>query len=400
TSDGELSSALVNDIFQDHLGVVWIATEDGLTRFDGVKFYTYKHKNGDERSLAHNLVRCVTEDREGNLYVGTHHGLQCFDRAKNKFTPIAKDDKGKLLVGNVNKIIQLTNGEVWATGNDLFRAELQGNELLAKPTDFKGPHAYLQDIIEDKDGNIWVSHLQDGIFVCKKKSKAVKHYLSDKKDVNFMQLEADANGNVFAGTNGLGVLRYNKAKDDFEIIQGTQHCLISSLYVNPEGQLLIGTDGLGLYTYNIIKSDLSAFPLDNKFFNSQRAKIHAIMNDSDGDLWLGIFQKGVMFLKNRSNLFETIGHRTFSRNIIGSEAVTGITEDLNGRIWVSTDNDGVYSIEADGTSQYHFSHNQNPSFPNIMNNIAIDKRGRIWVASYTDGLGYFTTSGQYVKYPL
>lgn len=400
SSDNELASTLINDIYQDHLGIVWIATEDGLTRYDGVKFFTYKHVSGDDYSLSHNLVRCITEDKAGNLYVGTHKGLQCFDRARNRFTPIAKDEKGKLKVGNVNKIIQLSNGEVWASGNDLFRAEFKDDELLAKPTNYAGPHTYLQDILEDKEGNIWVTHLSDGVFVCKKKTKAVKHYLDDKKDVSFLQLASDVNGNVYVGTLGLGVMQYNRGNDSFETIEGTGNFLISELYSNSDGQIFIGSDGLGLYTYNTSKKELSEFPLDNKFFNAKRAKIHAVMNDSDGNLWLGIFQKGVMFLKNKSNLFETIGHRTFSRNIIGSEAVSGITEEPSGRKWVCTDNDGVYSIEKDGTSQYHFSHNQDSSFPAIIINIASDKKGRIWVASYTDGLGYFTTSGRFVKYPL
>ncbi len=400
TSDAELSSALVHDIFQDHTGLVWIATEDGLTRFNGVEFYTFKHEEGDEHSLAHNLVRCIMEDKSGNIYVGTHRGLQCYDRAKNSFSPIAKDGKGKLKVGNVNKIIQLSNGEVWASGNDLFRVELKDGEPMAMEANYSGPHSYLQDILEDKDGNIWVTHLHDGVFVSNKKSKKVKHYLAESKGVNFLNLAADANGNVFLGTHGLGVMQYNKATDNFETIDGTGNFLVSSLDVNYDGQLLIGSDGLGLYIYNVQKKDLSAFPLENKFFNSQRAKVHAIMNDQDGDLWLGLFQKGVMFLKNKTNLFETIGHRTFSRNIIGSEAVNGITEDNEGRIWICTDNDGVYSIEQDGISLYHFSHLQNPDFPSIMTQLYADKKGRIWVASYTDGLGYFTKSGKYVKYPL
>lgn len=400
TSDAELSSALVHDIYQDHLGVVWIATEDGLTRYDGVKFFTYKHDDKDEHSLAHNLVRCVMEDKAGNIYVGTHRGLQCYNRAKNCFSPIARDEKGKLMVGNVNKIVQMSDGEVWASGNELFKAELRGEELIAKSTDYTGPHTYLQDILEDKEGNIWVTHLQDGIFVCKKKTKVVKQYLGEQKDVSFLQLATDANGNVYVGTHGLGVVQYNKNIDNFETIEGTRNFLVSKLYMNPDGQMLIGSDGLGLYTYNTLKKELSVFPLENKFFNASRAKIHAMMYDNDGDLWLGIFQKGVMFLKNKSNLFQTIGHRTFSRNIIGSEAVSGITEDASGRKWICTDNDGVYSIEKDGTSQYHFSHNQDPNFPTLIINIAADKKGRVWVASYTDGLGYFTSSGRFVRYPL
>ena len=400
SSDGELSSTLINAIYQDHLGLVWIATEDGLTKYDGVKFTTYKHIEGDDHSLAHNLVRCISEDKQGHLFVGTHFGLQCFDRARNRFTTIAKDDKGTILSGNVNKILQLSNGEVWASGNDLFRAVLEGDELMAKETNFNGPHNNIQDIQEDKFGNIWVANLHNGVFVSRKKSKTVKHYLGDLKGVGFERLVTDENGNVFVGTNGSGVLCFNKTSEKFDVIPGTEDFLTSALQVYDTGVLLIGSDGSGLYTYNINSKTLQSFPLENKFFNSQRAKIHAIMTDSDGDLWLGVFQKGVMFVKNKSNSFQTIGHRTFSGNIIGTEAVTGITQDSSGRMWISTDNDGVYALSENGDSPLHFSHAANAAFPSLILGISADSKNRIWVASYTDGLGYFTSNGQYVKYPL
>lgn len=402
TSDNELSSSLINDIFQDHRGIIWIATEDGLTRYDGVKFLTYKHIDGDDTSLAHNLVRCIAEDKAGHLYIGTHLGLQCFNREENNFTKVAEDEKGKLLVGNVNKILQLSNGEVWASGNDLFQVVFKEGKLQAKGVNYAGPHNYIQDFVEDINGNIWVAHMHDGIYKSNKKTGEIKHYTNDKSNVNYMNIAADEKGNVFVGTHGLGVLRLNRNTDTFETIPGTEDILVGTLSVPMEGNtnMLIGTDGLGIIEYDIKTQTTKDFPLENKFFNSQRAKVHAVMLDRDANLWLGIYQKGIMFIKNKNNFFHTIGHRTFDHNYIGSEAVSGFAQESNGRIWISTDNDGVYSLETDGSSKYHFSHLLNPSFPNIIQALQADGRNRIWVASYTDGLGYFTENGNFVRYPL
>ena len=72
SSDGELSNSLVNDVFQDSHGMVWIATEDGLNRFDGAKVTVYRHEPGNQASLVHNYIYDVFEDRDGNLLIGSY----------------------------------------------------------------------------------------------------------------------------------------------------------------------------------------------------------------------------------------------------------------------------------------------------------------------------------------
>ena len=81
TADQGLSSSLINRIHQDHNGMIWIATEDGLNRYDGVKLTVYRHQPDDEHSLAHNYVRTLFEDNKGNLIIGTYVGLQMYNPA-------------------------------------------------------------------------------------------------------------------------------------------------------------------------------------------------------------------------------------------------------------------------------------------------------------------------------
>ena len=86
TTDRELSSSLINKIYQDRNGMIWIATEDGLNRYDGAKFVIYKHDPENEHSLCHNYVRALYEDSKGRLFVGTYNGIQLYDPATDSFS--------------------------------------------------------------------------------------------------------------------------------------------------------------------------------------------------------------------------------------------------------------------------------------------------------------------------
>ena len=71
TTENGLTSSLVNYIYEDRYGLIWIASEDGLNKYDGVKITSYKHREGDESSLASNYVSMLIEDAQGNLIVST-----------------------------------------------------------------------------------------------------------------------------------------------------------------------------------------------------------------------------------------------------------------------------------------------------------------------------------------
>ena len=84
TVDSELSSSMINSIYQDKEGIIWIATEDGLNRYDGAKFSVYKHNAYDEHSLLNNYVRILFEDTKGAFLIGTLNGLQAYDGSSER----------------------------------------------------------------------------------------------------------------------------------------------------------------------------------------------------------------------------------------------------------------------------------------------------------------------------
>src|ERR1700744_337986 len=81
-----LSQNSVFCMLQDHTGLIWIGTEDGLNKYDGYEFTVYKHKNEDKTSLSHSQVNALLEDNDHNLWVGTSGGLNVMDARTQQFT--------------------------------------------------------------------------------------------------------------------------------------------------------------------------------------------------------------------------------------------------------------------------------------------------------------------------
>src|SRR5690606_10886564 len=85
TVESELSSSMVTDIFQSQYGFVWIATADGLNRFDGSKITVYRNDVHSPDMVLNDVVRVLGEDARGTMYVGYINGLQYYDAASNVF---------------------------------------------------------------------------------------------------------------------------------------------------------------------------------------------------------------------------------------------------------------------------------------------------------------------------
>src|SRR3546814_7915468 len=88
TVDSELSSSLVIDIHQDRSGFIWIATGDGLTRFDGITFNTYRQDRSQRSPILSNITRAIAEDADGRMYVGYIKGVQYYDSGTDEFHTI------------------------------------------------------------------------------------------------------------------------------------------------------------------------------------------------------------------------------------------------------------------------------------------------------------------------
>lgn len=389
TVDEGLSSSLINKIFQDRNGMIWIATEDGLNRYDGVKFVVYKHNPEDKRSLCHNYVRTLAEDNQGHLLVGTHTGIQVYDPARDNFSPQAKWRNGEIFNSNVIDILERKNGEIWVTGNQLCSLTITGDELTVDSLNLPVPVHSTDYIIEDTNRNIWMSKGENGIYRLAP-DRQVKHYLTQEKGITIVALCRDQNDNIYAGTMGKGLLKYDKSSDSFVAIpcEGEQNLPIKTFCSVSPDELYIGTDGKGVKFFDNKEQKITDYLFDNTYFNPNTSKVHSLLKDNAKNLWLAIYQKGVIMIPSQVNSFKYIGCKSISNNIIGSSCITAFCRDHNGLLWIGTDNDGVYGITGSIIQKVHYSPtNDENSIPATILSLYEDSEHNLWFGSFSKGMG-------------
>ena len=98
-----LSNSLINQIIQDKYGYIWVATEDGISKFDGSEFAIYR-ADGKKGSLRHNYVRTIYEDRSGHLWIGTMDGIQTYDYATDTFADVVMMQDGDTVSAHVTSV--------------------------------------------------------------------------------------------------------------------------------------------------------------------------------------------------------------------------------------------------------------------------------------------------------
>ena len=100
-----------------------------------------------------------------------------------------------------------------------------------------------------------------------------------------------------------------------------------------DNNIYLGTDGEGLKIYNTKTCKIEECNLDVGALNLNKMKIHCMTQDRSGNLWLGIYQKGVIMRPAKANTFNYLGYENIARNIGSSSCITSITKDFQGNTW-------------------------------------------------------------------
>ena len=394
STDKNLSNSLINAIFQDKKGFVWIATANGLNKFDGNKFTIYKHRLNDSLSLKNNYVRTVFEDSNGILWVGCINGLMRYDRMSDTFEEVY------IYVGESRKNIHITcitesaNGQIWfsTAGYGVFTIDKEAGsyKITHSLTDLlSGSHVSI--IYEDASKNMWIATREKGVICYNQATGDIKVFdipgVPPGNEVS--AITGNKDGFIFIGTLTKGLSIYNPYENKiypapYKDSDGLFR--VKSLLVKNESEVLIGTDGSGLKIYDLSKNVINDYSVHSPI-DLSKAKIHSIMQDNMNNLWLGVFQKGVVFISGLQKGFEYIGTKLAGNNPIGNNSVSAMYKDKDDTMWVGTDNDGIFGINKTNKRVAHYTQSSYPnSAPNIIRSIFEDSNNDIWIGSYANGL--------------
>lgn len=402
STDKDLSNSLINYIYQDKRNYLWIATEDGLNKFDGIKFTVYKNEPNDTTSLKNNYVRCLFEDSKNRFWIGCINGLQQFDRKTNTFKEINLfSSTNTPIYPHIISIIEANDGSIWisTSGEGILKMSDKDDKTFraVASVNSKLPTPHLTVLFQDSSGKFWIGTANCGLFLYDASTGQMHTFSVQNKKIGDNEISAiteDKDKNIFVATLSAGLYVFDRKNFSFTPVKdaaGNESLPIKSLFFdNNQNRLLVGTDGQGLRKLNDKTRQLENVEINSSPFDFSKTKVHSILRDNAGNLWFGLFQKGVFLVRNNPYQFNYIGYKSFNQNLIGSSCVSSLYKDKNEALWVGTDNDGLYRLENNTKKSIHYaSSNQSGSVPNTVSAIVELEKGEIWLGSFSQGLAFF-----------
>jgi len=372
-----LSNSLVNHVFIDNNGLIWVSTQDGLNVFDGNYFGTFDI----EQSYINQVYQLDNKD----FMVATSKGLFRLDYQEKKFTEIKFYAGCKNIKPFVTKIFE-KDGVLFLTtsGFGLFTYQID-KDTIPVYSEYNSLMStkFLQSVLIDSRNRMWISSFSKEYFVFDKQRNKFNFGELPEDICDFIE---DDKGNIFAAghKNGLAIIHSDNSVEKIKLTGIGEDFPVSSIYLNKD-KIFIGTDGLGLQEYNLRTKISRPILSTDVTFDFSKTKIHSITQDIYGNLWLGIYQKGLMLIRKESSIFENFGYNANDPNGIGSNCV-GALETVGTDIWVGTEGDGIYIIDVERKVTH--LNLKNEYGENVLSNIVSlynQDNKYMWVGTYNAG---------------
>lgn len=288
----------IHKLLEDKRGRLWIITEDGKLYRKETNGRVTSHFAGTEGVGAQD----IQQDALGNIYLASkNQGVHLLRAGSNVFTRISSI--GNLPIDNIyisrnNKLYIGCDG-LGIYVYDPQTGFLQDNPLFSRLVNLA--KSKVTSIIEDNQGNIWVSMLQKGVFM----------QSNIQNDFNYM-------GFRLGNRNVIG-----------------ENC-VTSLSINQGNQVWVGTDKDGLYLFNIATRSV-----EGHFLN--QSTVLTLCKDQQGRTWVGTYSDGLGYM-DAAGSFHPV-----DLGISKSVGIFDIKQDPQGNIWIATMGEGLFCLQKDGS---------------------------------------------------
>jgi len=405
-----LSQINVNCIIQDSRGFMWVGSRNGLNRYDGYKFITYRYDSSNESSLSNNMITDLAEDSEGNIWVATQNGLNRYCRKTGIFTRYLHDahNSNSLTNNVINRLAFDNNGALWiatqVNGLDCFN--LKKNKFIHHTHSDAIAGAIndnnVRTVYKDSHGHMWVGAASGGLSLYDPGTNSFTNYrfYDPKTHVlageNVVSIVENNDHELWIGTQEDGLYlfdersgAYTKFKHGEGEINTISSNTIYSLNKDEAGNLWIGTENGGLTVYDIKNKRFYQYANDEVDGNSIKGNsIYAICRDRLGNMWLGAFSGGINLFKKSTSSFTLYRHNS-SPGSLSNNFVLSLFEDRNKNIWVGTDGGGLDRLDPQSGIFTHYKQ-QRGGKKGISGNYVLalnqDEEGKLWIGTWGNGM--------------
>jgi signal transduction histidine kinase/ligand-binding sensor domain-containing protein/CheY-like chemotaxis protein len=388
TIENGLSNSNIQTIYQDSKGFMWIGTQDGLNKFDGINFTVYHHIPGDSSSISENFIVNICEDKKGNLWVGTLNGLNIYDRITDKF-----------------KTINLFSEKEHSEQQTIYSLSSDNEANLWVGTDQFGVYK-IYGSFENKPN----SNLTTRKFNYKIKYIDLQPVFPEIKpeDIAIKYLYFDSKNKLWVGTNYYGLFALDFPNGiNGDRVAGKRffynpHDLnsLSDNYVLNIVEDKFNTIWIGLYDGGINRIIPAAFsnsgkdevmhfmPVINSIKTNKKLGILCMLEDNNENIWFGTVNEGLLNIRTSLETEEDINSKfkifkndPYSNKSIMSNQVNCLFEDKSGLIWTGTD----VGISIYNKSKDNFNLTDFRDFfcteKNVSVNAIVNDENYLWVAS-------------------
>ena len=393
-------AAQIRCIVPDPDGRCWLGTDRGILLVDGNSRKVYTHDKYDPDSVAGEDIWSMLRDRQGNLWVGMfYNGLSLMRNPQHLLTRHLGGKSGGDLAGDmIRPVILIDDGHLLAGAEDGGLSLLNLVDDTVEDLTFPGPDGQpvnVQGLC--LDGNdLWIATFGNGMFRMDLPSRKIrKNYLTDQSAATVYRTRS---GDVYLGTTA-GMYRYDRSQDRFQSCPEFGSDFIHALYEDSRGNLWVGTYGDGVWTgkdgnYRHITTHDAAFGLTSDY-------VTAIREDSRHRLWVLTESGGACFAGMDEIASGDFRFRNLSRrNGLPSSITCGILEDLDQVLWLTTTH-GIVKLDPDDLSirEVYLEENGNTLNQYSYGSACATSSGRLFFGT-SRGLIGFAPSDRAARPPL
>ena len=421
TEELDVTNNHFSKILQDKQGYLWLASRDGLLKYDGYNVTKYQYKPFDPHSVPQNVIYTLFIDQADTMWLGTPEGLTIFVRKFEKFTRLTTSFlPGMPDLGNISAINEDSMGNLWIGNYEgkLWRYNRKKGKFLSltsklgfqnKTDALSDIHEVIFKIYKDKKGIIWVA-TSAGLYRLNTNSEKfveISFTRFQHDPFNENSLKSNSVADIYEDQQGVlwintssppgtaslpGLSRFDPATEKFTFFPTFPHksslknineaWWAGEILEDSSGTLWIA-DRFNLRSLNKERTHFDYFFKKHYSQGTQATRIYALGLEAGGNLFVST-SNGLRSLTLNQKAFGLLQHKPTDKNSISSNSVLALAEDNSGNIWIGAHNGGVNKWnKASGTvTRYrHDAKNAGSLKSNNVSGIIEDVNENLWICN-------------------
>ncbi|QNH61739.1 sensor histidine kinase [Hymenobacter sediminicola] len=388
-----LASNFVLSLCHDQVGQLWVGTAGGLSRYNPRtgRFRTYRAEPGDSSGLTNNFIRAVYCDRQGRVWAGAEDGLHEISPAGRRFRLFRHAAKvaGSVRQNSVRALAQDRAGTLWVgTGEGaVSRLDTARRLLLTDPR--LTPAGAITTLCPDRKGGLWVGSETGLLRYLPPANGATRVFVPGAAPGQLppgavRSLLEDQQGRIWVGTSE-GLCRYEPATGTFSrIVHQPRQPLslpdntVQALFQGTSGLLWVGTEG------GLTHTDLRPRPFNTIPVTSAPAPIWAVTSDGAGCIWVGTEDQGLICYEPATGRRRLFRHNPAQPGSLAQDFIRALCFGKDGRLWVGTQSHGLDCLLPGATEFVHYRHSATVAgslSDDFIRSLYEDPSGRLWVGT-------------------